>query len=1106
MPTNHFGRVTFIVAVLLCVLWFIFPQGNLFHPNLKPGIDMVGGTSLLYEIEPPEGGWTQSTPLSEAVMQALKKRVDPDGRRNLIWRPQGNTRLEIQMPMSAGSAESKAKRDAYATAQREIEDTDIRPGQVQSAVEDLKGQAQADRLSALAMGSAARQALFQKLITTNAAINAAHTAQNAEAEAEARAQYDDLLSSVADTNVQARTLEDALTLSATDRDAKLKAIRAKAADFPRQMAAIDDFVAKFDAYNAIKGTIDDAAGLKELLQGAGVLEFHIVADDLATADYQKMVDQLKADGVQEQAGDKTKWFEVNPDDVDEFKSRALEYNGKYFMLLYTTDDKSLVNREGLPRWALESSSPGQGQDGSNTVNFQFDPEGAKLFGDLTGSNIHRALAIVLDGKMISAPNINGQINGNGEISGGGQGGFTREAQGNLISVLNAGSLPAQLTNEPISEVTVGPELGAENLRHGLYSCFIGLVVVGVFLIGYYYLAGLVAFGAVCMNLLMILGVMAAGNFTFTLPGIAGIVLSIGAAVDANVLIFERLREEQERGLSLKLALRNAYAKAWSAIVDSNATTVITSVVLYSLGSEEVKGFGITLLIGLVSSLFTALFVTKTVFAVMIDQFGVRNLSSLPLTFPKWDKMLRPSIDWMAYIWPFVGLSAFLLVLGTISFGYYWHKGELLDIDFAGGTSVQFELNDGSQMSREDVARIIDEKTTLPSPSVVAVGSDQKTYEVDSPDTDTPDVRKQILAALGDKLNIAQPSSFDLVNQPLAQAMNTVVVPIARGNADAVIKAAGFDPIDLRTFEGGAAIVLKNLNPPLKLTEIRTRIEQQRVQPQAGEAQLQASRDFTVDSPSGPDEKTTTAVVLVSDPTIPYDKDKGKWTDNLAGPAWALVNGALYQPPQFQKVNSFNAQIAGDTERDALTALVLSLVIILGYIWLRFGNLKYGNATVIAMLHDTVMVIGAIGIAHLLYMHARPIAAGLLLEPFRLNLTLVAAILTVMSYSMIDTIVVFDRIRENRGKYGHLDRSVVNASINQTLSRTLLTAGTNVLTVFVMYVFGGPGIHGFTFVLLFGILVGTYSSIAIAAPILLISRQEQTQGAGSGKTVGRLQKV
>jgi SecD/SecF fusion protein len=1104
MPTNHFGRITFVVAVLLCALWFIFPQGNIFHPNLKPGIDMVGGTSLLYEIEPPEGGWTQSTPLSEAVMEALKKRVDPDGRRNLIWRPEGNTRLEIQMPMSAGSAESKAKRDAFAAAQKALEETNIRPAQVQAAVEDLKGAARDARLNELAMGSATRKAVFAKMIAANDAITKAHNAQNAEDEAQARAQYDDLSSSITATNLQPKALQDALDLKGADRDVRLKTIKDEFSDFPKRLAAIDDFVGKYDAYSTIKGNIDDAAGLKQLLRGSGVLEFHILALDLPPAEYQHMVEQLKTDGPLEQAGDKTKWFEV--DNPDEFKGRTVDWNGKHYALAYITEDKSLVNREGLPHWALENATPQQGQDGSNVVGFQFDAEGAHLFGDLTGHNLHQPLGIVLDGKLISAPNINSQINGSGEITGGGAGGFSRQEQGYLISVLNAGSLPAQLTNEPISEVTVGPQLGEENLRHGLYSCYIGLGVVGVFLIGYYYLAGLVAFGAVCMNLLMILGVMAAGNFTFTLPGIAGIVLSIGAAVDANVLIFERLREEQERGLSLNLALRNAYAKAWSAIVDSNATTVITSIVLYSLGSEEVKGFGITLLIGLVSSLFTALFVTKTVFAVMIDKFGVTNLSSLPLTFPKWDKLLRPNINWMAYIWPFVGLSAVLLITGTISFSFYWHKGELLDIDFAGGTSVQFELTNRNAMSREAVENILEQKTTLPSPSVVAVGSDNKTYEVDTPDTDTPDVRKQILQALGDKLNIEQPSSFDLVNQPLEKALNVTIIPIARGDSDDVTKAAGFDPSDLRTYEGGAAIVLKNLNPPLTPTQIQTRIAQQRLQPQAGEAQMQASRDFAVDSPNGPDEKTSSAVILVSDPTIPYDKDKGKWINDLAGPAWELVNQALYQPPQFQKVNSFNAQIAGDTERDALSALVLSLVIILGYIWLRFGNLKYGNATVIAMLHDTIMVIGAIGIAHLLYLNLRPLAAALLLEPFRLNLTLVAAILTVMSYSMIDTIVVFDRIRENRGKYGHLDRNVVNNSINQTLSRTLLTAGTNVLTVFVMYVFGGPGIHGFTFVLLFGILVGTYSSIAIAAPILLISRQDKDKGSGSGKTVGRLQQV
>ncbi|MGH7177558.1 MAG: hypothetical protein ACREJC_09280, partial [Tepidisphaeraceae bacterium] len=177
---------------------------------------------------------------------------------------------------------------------------------------------------------------------------------------------------------------------------------------------------------------------------------------------------------------------------------------------------------------------------------------------------------------------------------------------------------------------------------------------------------------------------------------------------------------------------------------------------------------------------------------------------------------------------------------------------------------------------------------------------------------------------------------------------------------------------------------------------------------------------------------------------------------------------------------------------------------------RFGNLKFGTATVIAMLHDTLLVIGAVGMSHLL--SGTLIGRALLLEPFRINLTIVAAVLTVMSYSMIDTIVVFDRIRENRGKFGHLNRQIVNDSINQTLSRTLLTAGTNIVTVFFMYVFGGAGIHGFTFVLLFGILVGTYSSIAIAAPFLLISRHRDARGSpprrdsGKALTGAQLQKI
>ena len=220
--------------------------------------------------------------------------------------------------------------------------------------------------------------------------------------------------------------------------------------------------------------------------------------------------------------------------------------------------------------------------------------------------------------------------------------------------------------------------------------------------------------------------------------------------------------------------------------------------------------------------------------------------------------------------------------------------------------------------------------------------------------------------------------------------------------------------------------------------------------------------------------------------------------------WRLVNEAVNREAQLQKVSNFDAQVAGETQRDALVALVLSLIVIMAYIWVRFGNLKYGTATVVALLHDTLFVIAAIGMAH--YIADTGFGRTLLIDPFRINLTMVAAILTVMGYSMNDTVVVFDRVRENRGKYGAVSRRIINDSINQTLSRTLLTGGTTIITIFVMYIVGGPGIHGFTFALLVGILVGTYSSIAIASPLLLIGAEQERESASPTLPAGKLQRA
>lgn len=1116
MPTHYSGRVTLIIAVVLAALWAIFPAAPKvlfkpfkpsleysFRPDLKPGIDMVGGTSLLYEIKPPEGGYTPD--LAERVMASLKKRVDPDGVRNLIWRPQGNTRLEIQMPLRPGSEQAKLIRDAFGEAQRNLEATNIRPAEVTGVIQTLKGEPRRARMSELAMGSVQREKIFGAMASIWDQIEQARAKRNAAEEARLDIDYDKLKDQIVETNLPVNELQSILELKTDTREKRLSELRTRFADFPRRLEAMDQLITAYAAYRPVKDLIDDAATLKNQLRGSGVLEFYIVAvpppgidrtaPDVTSEEYQAMVDRLKRRGPQVQAGDTLRWFVV--DKPSNYHYPTVDYNDKKYSLVCITPEKSMTQRAGQPKWALARAYP-LFYEGERKVGFSFDAQGSQLFGALTRGNLQRPLAIVLDGRLISAPSIRQEITTSGEISGG-EGGFSFEEYDYLIRTLDAGSLPATLTDEPISERSIGPQLGQDNLRAGLIACIFGLVVVAVFLIGYYYVAGCVAMTAVLLNMVLILGAMAALNATFTLAGVAGIVLTIGMAVDANVLIFERLREEQVRGLSLRMALRNAYDRAFSAILDSNVTTGITSLILYWFGSEEVKGFGLTLLIGLVSSLFTALFVTRTIFGILIDKFNIQKLGSLPLTFPKWDQMLHPNIDWMGKAWAFFAFSGVFIVIGMIAFSIRWNQGKMLDIEFASGTSVQFELK--APMPIGELRQIIDAKSrqvpeSLPAPSVVTVGDDQKTYEVVTPNKDARAVRAAILEALEDKLNIVPEQTFDLSTRGYADAMNTAVLPIDVG-ADAI---AGMAPAALRTHIGGVAVVLRNLDPPMTSAELRRRIESERLQPKAGGSEQQRYRAIDVDV-SGDGR---TGLVLSSDPNIPYDKDNpaiiDQWQQELAAPVWDLVHSALTKPAELQKVSNFDPQVAGEARVDAVVAMTLSIIVIMAYIWLRFGNLRYGTATVIALLHDTVFTLAAIGIAH--YVANTAIGSALLIEPFRINLTLIAAILTVMGWSMNDTVVVFDRVRENRGKFGHLDRQIINDSINQTLSRTLLTGSTTILTIFVMYVFGGPGIHGFTFALLVGILVGTYSSIAIASPILLIGLKAAKTTAPRDKSVGR----
>ncbi len=1118
MSEKHGSRLFVVLLALGCALVAIFSPVlvKLAHPsekidhwlNLNPGIDIVGGTSLLYEIKKPPGGLQGKDDLAQRVMVALKRRVDPFGQRNLIWRPEGNDRLEIQMPFSGNAHENAAKRreagEQVLAARSALEATNVRASDVTDAVEQKNGRTRAD-LARFADGDPAREALFAKLTSTWDKLEAAHQAHNADLEARLRAEYQQILQPSASTgvdpldstNLRVSELDDAL--SAPDPAAAIAALKSRFAGFGARLKAIDDYVAAANAQAKLKNAIDDTEDLKRMLRGSGVLEFHIVVDDrdpdLTTADraeISRMRQRLQSEGPRVEANDRMRWYQVDKPEATHTPTTL--YNGKPYALLWVTPEKSLDHRVGQPAWALTDASRGAGEKGDAVVAFSFDPAGGNAFGNMTGNNLRKPMAVVLDDKIINVATIQSRISDRGQIDGGADG-FSESDLEYLINTLTAGSLPAQLADEPISEKTVGPQLGEDNLKHGLVACGLGLIVVAVFLISYYYLAGVVATFAVFMNVLLILGTMAALNATFTLPSIAGIVLTIGTAVDANVLIFERLREEQHRGLSLRMALRNAYGKAFSAIVDSNMTTVITSMALILFGTEEVKGFGITLIIGIVASLFTALFVTRTIFDVLIDTFHIRNLSSFPLTHPKWDKLLRPNIDWMRLVWGFVVFSVIAITVGMAMFVQKARSGEMLDIEFASGTSVDFELKQPTPI--EDVRKLFDsaDAKAIPSPSIVAVqsadGGTNTAYEIITPNANSVEVKNEVLKVLGNRLQASLPSKFDGSSSSIGDALKMTppaVLPLTKEIlADAKQWPDGFIPPAARDYSGGAAIVLNHLDPPLSTNVIRQRIVEQQLQ--SDTSPLAAQREFVVQSPRGADAPTDLAVILVRDDAIPYDKDKDQWQTQLAGPMWKVTTDAIGRPAQLQKVENFNAAVAGDTQKDAFMALGMSVVVIMAYIWVRFGNLKYGTATVVALLHDTIFVVAALGIAHYLVL-VPGLREVLALEPFRINLVVVAGILTIMGYSMIDTIVVFDRIRENRGKYGLVSRQIINDAVNQTLSRTLLTAGTTTMTVTIMYFFGGPGIHGFTFVLLVGILVGTYSSVAIAAPILLLGNKQQ----------------
>ena len=791
---------------------------------------------------------------------------------------------------------------------------------------------------------------------------------------------------------------------------------------------------------------DDLAYIKRRITDLGQLEFRITADPRWSED-ESIIEKAKLLGPSEKVvfvGDKPRaeWV-LYSEDLSNIGALVTRTAGKREEALVLRDRWNVTGKY------LKNAAKSYDEIGQPIVIFNFNNIGSRKFGRFTGENLEnpatgakRFLGILLDKRLISAPSLNDRITSSGQISIGGTD-ADREVDF-IVSILNAGSLPASLNKTPISEETVSPTLGATTIEKGKFAILVSLAAVLGFILLYYRFAGLVACLALAATLLLVLAAMVVIQAAFTLPGLAGLVLTIGMAVDANVLIFERIREEMKKGAGLRMAIRNGFSKATTTIVDANVTTLIAAVVLYSVGTGPIKGFGVTLFLGIVMSMFTAIFCSRTVFDIAERRRWIKSLSFGTI-------LGETKIDFLGKRYAAMILS--LIVIGFGLFGVFGRGSSLLNIDFTGGSSVTMVLDqEGAKPIAEIEAALAE---PLADKNLVVVGrgdtlddeaSANTRYTVSSSVDNVEEIEALLAETFGDdlktyELTIGEPEPYEATG-----GSTGTTLPLAFNQSE------GFGENDGLAYD----TLLERL------------------------VQITADQGHTGVLPQ-----------LENDDYIPGSSQRFKeWTLRVGLPEDATVAIAeqlgkdIASEPLFPLASKIGGRVAGDMQVKAISAILLSLLGIIAYLWFRFQNLAYGLAAVVALVHDVLVTLGAIALSAWLVSSVPALASALQIDAFQISLPILAAFITIIGYSLNDTIVVFDRIREVRGKSPRLTAETINKSVNQTLSRTLLTSLTTLIVVVILYFFGGAGIHAFAFALVVGVIVGTYSSIFVASPALL----------------------
>ncbi len=751
--------------------------------------------------------------------------------------------------------------------------------------------------------------------------------------------------------------------------------------------------------------------VKHTIEAQGRLEFHLVADENHDRkNYQLAREALEAGKpLPPRLSEQFQWFKMARTDEDVLVQIRDDYNvtGKYLRNVYRAVDEA-----GLP-----------------AVAFELDHKGAKRMRQLTQNRIGWRMAIILNSRLDSAPRINDVLSDSIRVTH--AGGFSAKEQEFLITTLLSGSLPTSLILQ--SEDFVGPSMGKDSIDRGIFSLVVAFALIVLFMTVYYFFAGLIASFALFLNLLLVVAVLVLFKATITLPGLAGLLLTAGMSVDANVLIFERIREERAKGKVLRHALKNGYERAFVTIVDANITTIITALALYYVGTGEVQSFAMVLIVGILFSMFTAMVITRMIFNILLDTHLIRSVPMLQL-------IKKPSIR-------FVNLSRKAMVVSTIiivaGMALFLTRGKKnLDIDLTSGIFLHLSLKETTDI---ELVRKRVREVGYPNAEIQARAKDANV------------VGRREAREYGIRIALTDPRRTRAIEKEITQAFEDLVETrqVKVKNIHWRVRLAPRVREDAPPFNWTAEV------------ELDTLIPRETIEKGLKEAGLAT---FEVEVPSGDldaTELTRFTLNLVTD-----DKDM----------THSVLLNAFQTPVPFVSTRFISPSEAQRMVRLAFWAILLSMGAIVVYIWIRFGKPKFGLAAVVALTHDVLFVLGAIALADAA--GATVVGTALRLGSIKINLPVVAALMTIIGYSLNDTIVVFDRIRENMGKRRELHPDLIDRSINQTLSRTLLTSVTTLAVVLTLYIAGGARIHGFAFTLLIGVLVGTYSSIFIASPILI----------------------